>query len=170
MLFRSVSQSRYGMLEGSRADLSLKIFGEDLNVLMEITEKIKNLLHEKPAIKEIEEDFINSIRKGGFIDVIPNYTQIAKHQVTISDVNTNLKDAMAGIQVGNFYATEFPISIVLHLSEKIRNDPGTIANIPVSLPDGGSFPLSQVAELKESEDITSIPRLFGKRYSSLGLS
>lgn len=157
------------MLEGSRADLSLKIFGEDLNVLMEITEKIKNLLHEKPAIKEIEEDFINSIRKGGFIDVIPNYTQIAKHQVTISDVNTNLKDAMAGIQVGNFYATEFPISIVLHLSEKIRNDPQTIANIPVSLPDGGSFPLSQVAELKESEDITAIPRLFGKRYSSLSV-
>jgi cobalt-zinc-cadmium resistance protein CzcA len=157
------------MLEGSRADLSLKIFGEDLKVLMEITEKIKNLLHEKPAIKEIEEDFINSIRKGGFIDVIPNYTQIAKHQVTISDVNTNLKDTMAGIQVGNFYATEFPISIVLHLSEKIRNDPGTIANIPVSLPDGGSFPLSQVAELKESEDITSIPRLFGKRYSSLSV-
>ena len=157
------------MLEGSRADLSLKIFGEDLNVLMEITEKIKNLLHEKPQIREIEEDFINSIRKGSFIDVIPNYTQIAKHQVTISDVNNNLKDAMAGIQVGNFYATEFPISIVLHLSEKIRNDPQAVANIPVSLPDGGSFPLSQVAELRESEDITAIPRLFGKRYSSLSV-
>lgn len=157
------------MLEGSRADLSLKIFGEDLNVLMEITEKIKNLLHEKPVIKEIEEDFINSIRKGSFIDVLPNYMQIAKHQVTISDVNNDLKDAMAGIKVGNFYATEFPISIVLHLSEKNRNDISSIGNIPIGLSDGGSFPLSKVTNLQESEDITSIPRLFGKRYSSLSI-
>ena len=157
------------MLEGSRADLSLKIFGENLEELMVITEKIKNLLHEKPAIREIEEDFINSIRKGSFIDVVPNYTQIAKHQITISDVNNDLKDAMAGIQVGNFYATEFPISIVLHLSEKIRNDINSIKNIPIGLPDGGSFSLSKVSDLQESEDITSIPRLFGKRYSSLSI-
>jgi len=157
------------MLEGSRADLSLKIFGEDLNVLMTITEKIRNLLHEKPQIKEIEEDFINSIRKGDFIDVVPNYTQIAKHQITISDVNNDLKDAMAGIQVGNFYATEFPISIVLHLSEKNRNDTNAIGKIPVSLADGGSFSLSKVTDLRESEDITSIPRFFGKRYSSLSI-
>jgi heavy metal efflux system protein len=157
------------MLEGSRADLSLKIFGENLEELMMITEKIKNLLHEKPAIKEIEEDFINSIRKGAFIDVVPDYTQIAKHQITISDVNNDLKDAMAGIQVGNFYATEFPISIVLHLSEKIRNDINSISNIPIGLSDGGSFSLDKVANLRESEDITSIPRLFGKRYSSLSI-
>ncbi len=157
------------MLEGSRADLSLKIFGDDLSVLMEITEKIKNLLHKKPQIKEIEEDFINSIRKGAFIDVVPNYTQIAKHQVTISDVNNDLKDAMAGIQVGNFYATEFPISIIMHLSEKNRDNVNAIGNIPIGLQDGGSFALSKVASLQESEDITSIPRLFGKRYSSLSI-
>ncbi len=159
------------MLEGSRADLSLKIFGENLEELMVITEKIKNLLNNngKLEIKEIEEDFINSIRKGAFIDVIPNYTQIAKHQITISDVNNDLKDAMAGIQVGNFYATEFPISIVLHLSEKIRDDINSIGNIPVGLSDGGSFALNKVTNLRESEDIASIPRLFGKRYSSLSI-
>lgn len=157
------------MLEGSRADLSLKIFGENLEELMVITEKIKNLLHEKPAIKEIEEDFIYAIRKGLFIDVVPDYTQIAKHQVTVADINNDLKDAMAGIQVGSFYATEFPVPIILHLSEKSRNDIGGISNIPIGLPDGGNFPLNKVTNLRESEDITSIPRLFGKRYSSLSI-
>lgn len=157
------------MLEGSRADLSLKILGDDLNVLIEITEKIKTLLEKKIAIKKIEADFINGVRKGSFLDVIPNYTQIVKHQVTISDINNDLKDSMAGIKVGNFYATEFPISIVLHLSEKKRNDINAIGNIQISLSDGGSFPLSKVTTLRESEDITSIPRLFGKRYSSLSI-
>lgn len=157
------------MLEGSRADLSLKIFGENLEELMVITEKIKNLLHQKSEIKEIEEDFINGVRRGHFVDVIPNYTQIAKHQVTISDINNDLKDVMAGIQVGNFYATEFPISIVMHLNEKSRNNIDSIANIPIGLPDGGSFALNKVATIKESEDIASIPRHFGKRYSGLSI-
>ena len=76
---------------------------------------------------------------------------------------------MAGIQVGNFYATEFPISIILHLSEKNRGDINSIGNIPISLSDGGSFPLAKVAKIQEAEDITSIPRLFGKRYSSLSI-
>lgn len=85
------------MLEGSRADLSLKIFGENLEELMTIGDKIKKLLNQKPIVKEIEEDFINSIKLGYFVDVVPNYTQIAKYQVTIANINNDLKDAMAGI-------------------------------------------------------------------------
>lgn len=157
------------MLEGSRADLSLKIFGDDLNVLMDVTEKIKSTLHEKPQIKEIEQDFINSIRKGSFVDVVPNYQQIARQQITVSDVNNDLKDSMAGIRVGSFYATEFPIAIMLHLNEANRNDLSSIASIPVGVADGGAFPLDRVSEVKESEDIAAIPRLFGKRYSSLSI-
>lgn len=157
------------MLEGSRADISLKIFGDDLNVLIEVTEKIKSILHNKPQIKGIEKDFINSIRTGKFIDVVPSYTQVARQQITISDVNNSLKDSMAGIRVGSFYATEFPIAIMLHLNEKNRNDLASISNIPVGLLDGGSFPLKRVSEIKESKDISAIPRLFGKRYSSLSI-
>ena len=157
------------MLEGSRADLSLKIFGEDLGVLMNVTEKIKSILEDQSQIKEIEEDFINRVRKGKFIDVIPNYEQISRQQISISDVNNDLKNSMAGIRVGSFYATEFPIAIMLHLNESSRNKLESIANIPIGVSDGGSFPLRRVAEIVEGDDITSIPRFFGKRYSSLSI-
>lgn len=157
------------MLEGSRADLSLRIFGEDLNVLMDVTKKIKTLLQTEAAAKEVEEDFINSIHKGFFVDVAPNYKEIAKHQIKISDVNDDLANAMAGFEVGKFYATEFPISIVLHLSEENRDQLNSIRDIPVGLLDGGNFALSQVAQVSESEDVSSIPRIFGKRYSGLSI-
>lgn len=157
------------MLEGSRADLSLKVFGEDLNILMDVTSKIKKLFKESSNIKEIEEDFVNSIRKGIFVDVVPDYKKITQHQVTISDVNNDLKDAMSGIQVGNYYADEFPIPIILHLSEKDKTNISAIGRIPIGLADGGNFPLSKIVNLQESEGITSIPRLFGKRYSSLSI-
>ncbi len=41
--------------------------------------------------------------------------------------------------------------------------------VPITLKDGGSFPLKTVAQVKENNDITSIPRIFGKRYSSLSI-
>ncbi len=157
------------MLEGSRANLSLRIFDEDLNILIDMTKKIKMLLQTEAAAKEVEEDFINSIHKGFFVDVAPNYQEIAKHQIKISDVNDDLANAMAGMEVGKFYATEFPISIVLHLSEENRDQLNSIRDIPVGLADGGNFALSQVAQVSESQDVSSIPRIFGKRYSGLSI-
>ncbi|NBV06872.1 MAG: efflux RND transporter permease subunit [Proteobacteria bacterium] len=157
------------MLEGSRADLSLRIFGEDFNVLIDVTKKLEEILEKNSEIKEVASDLINSIRKSHFINIIPDYDAIVKNQSSIADVGKDVEDAMAGIRIGNFYATEFPIPIVLHLSEKDRNDPSLIGNIPIGLGDGGSFPLSKVSSMQESDDIAVIPRLFGKRYSSLSI-
>jgi len=157
------------MLEGSRADLSLRIFGDNLEKLIEVTQNIKTLLNQDPQVNEVNQDFINSIRKGNFIDIIPDYQKIIKHQIRLSDVNDDISNAMVGFEVGRYFATEFPISIVLHLSEKNRQKIDSIATIPVALRDGGSFPLSEVVNIKEVSDIVSIPRLFGKRYSSLSI-
>ena len=157
------------MLEGSRADLSLKIFGEDFEKLLQLTEEIKNIISQDKNLKSVEKDFLNSIRKGAFIDVIPDYNSIAKHQINIFDVNSEVSNAMVGARVGTFYNGEFPISIVLHLNEENRNKLDSIENIPITLKDGGSFPLKTVATVKENNDITSIPRIFGKRYSSLSI-
>ncbi len=157
------------MLEGSRADLSLRVFGDDLRKLIEINHKIRDLLKNKPQIKTIEEDIVNSIHEGYFVDVIPNYEQIVKHQISISNVNTDLSYAMAGFEVGKLYATEFPISIILHLDEKNRRRLQSIEDIPVNLTQGGSFPLSDVVTVKESNNITSVPRIFGQRYAALSI-
>lgn len=157
------------MLEGSRADLSLRIFGDDLRKLLGISEQIQQILKNKPQIKSLEEDMVNSIHLGYFVDVIPNYEKIVKHQITLSNVNNDLSSAMAGFEVGKFYATEFPISIILHLDEKNRRRLQSIENIPVNLTQGGSFPLSDVVEVKESTHISSIPRIFGQRYAAISI-
>lgn len=157
------------MLEGSRADLSLRIFGDNLRKLNEIGQNIHHLLQNDAQIKSIEEDMVNSIHEGYFVDVVPNYSEIVKHQVTLSNINNDLSSAMAGFEVGKFYATEFPISIILHLDEKNRQRLQSIEDIPVNLAQGGSFPLSNVTTVRESSNITSIPRIFGQRYAALSI-
>lgn len=157
------------MLQGSRADLSLKIFGENLDVLMQSAQKIRNLLSENSQIKNIEQDLLNSIKLGNAIDITPDYYKIAKNQVGISDINTNVANTMGGLTVGNFYAFEFPIAIVVHMNEDNRNRLESIRKIPISLQDGGSFPLEQIATIEEKQGIVSIPRLFGKRYAAISI-
>lgn len=157
------------MLQGSRADLSLKIFGEDLNVLMDLTQKVRDLLNDSPQVKSIEQDLLNSIKLGNTIDITPDYYKIAKHQVGISDINTNVANTMGGLTVGNFYAFEFPIAIVVHMNEDNRNKLESIRKIPISLQDGGSFPIEEIATIKEKQGIVSIPHLFGKRYAAISI-
>ena len=157
------------MLQGSRADLSLKIFGDNLETLMDITQKVRILLGKDSQIKSVEQDLLNSIKLGNTVDITPNYFKIAKHQVGISDINTNVANTMGGLTVGNFYAFEFPIAIVVHMNEGNRNKIDSIKQVPISLMDGGSFPLEQIATIEEKQGIVSIPRLFGKRYAALSV-
>ena len=95
--------------------------------------------------------------------------KLPKHQVGISDINTNVANTMGGLTVGNFYAFEFPIAIVVHMNEGNRNKIDSIKQVPISLMDGGSFPLEQIATIEEKQGIVSIPRLFGKRYAALSV-
>ncbi len=157
------------MLQGSRADLSLKVFGQDLKTLLDTSKKIKDLLAKDPQIKTIEQDLLNSIKIGNNINITPDYHKITRNQVAIANINRNVVDAMSGINIGNFYASEFPIAIILHMNEKNRNQLDSIAKIPISLADGGSIALKEVAEIKEEEGIISIPRLFGKRYAAISI-
>jgi hypothetical protein len=53
---------------------------------------------------EVNQDFINSIRKGNFIDIIPNYSKIIKHQINLSNVNDDITNAMVGYQVGRYFS------------------------------------------------------------------
>ena len=157
------------MLEGSRADIALKVFGDDLEKLMDISQKISVMLEKNDNVREVGHDLIYSIRKGPVVDVIPNYTQIARHQITIADVNSDVKNSMGGIGVGTLYFSEFPVPVVVHIGEYERNSLDVISNIQVGLADGGSFSLSDVSFIKDSEGIVSIPRSFGRRYSSVSI-
>lgn len=77
--------------------------------------------------------------------------------------------AMGGIQVGNFYEDERRFPLMLHLAEELRERPEEIGRIPLSLRDGGSVPLSAVANFEQKEQVTTIARSFGKRYSAVSI-
>ncbi len=157
------------VLEGSRADVSLRIFGPDLNKLMEYVQQAQKVIEGIDGVAEVEMDALTALQKSPIMNIALDYDAMNKYGVNIQDANKALEMAMGGIQIGNFYEMDRRFPIVLHLAEEIRNDENQIKKIPVTLTDGGSIPLAKVANFSESDQVTTIARSFGKRYAALAI-
>ena len=157
------------VLEGSRADVSLRIFGPDLGKLMEYIEQAKKIVEELDGVTEVEMDALTALTKSPVLNIALDYDAMNKYGVNIQDANKTLEMAMGGIQLGNFYEVDRRFPIVLHLDEEVRNDEKQIQKIPVALADGGSIPLEKVANFSENDQVTTIARSFGKRYAALAI-
>lgn len=157
------------VLEGSRADVSLRIFGPDLNKLMEYIEQAQKIIEGVAGVAEVEMDALTALQKSPILNIALDYDAMNKYGVNIQDANKTLEMAMGGIQIGNFYEMDRRFPIILHLAEEIRNDESQIQRIPVALTDGGSIPLEKVANFSQNDQVTTIARSFGKRYAALAI-
>lgn len=157
------------ILEGSRADVSLRIYGPDLNKLMEYIEQARKIIEGIHGVREAEMDALTALQKSPILNISLDYDAITKYGVNVQDANKTLEMAMGGVQIGNFYEADRRFPIVLHLAEEIRNDEKQIEKIPVALADGGSIPLVKIAKFSETDQVTTIARSFGKRYAALAI-
>lgn len=157
------------ILEGSRADVSLRIFGPDLNKLMEAIHQAREIVEKIPGVAGAEMDALTALQKSPVLNISLDYDAITKYGVNIQDANKTLEMAMGGIQIGNFYEMDRRFPIVLHLAEEIRNDESQIQKIPVALADGGSIPLEKITNFSENDQVTTIARSFGQRYAALAI-
>jgi cobalt-zinc-cadmium resistance protein CzcA len=157
------------ILEGSRADVSLRIFGPDLEKLLEFTTESKKILSGMSGVASMEDDPLTALTKSPVLDVELNYDKIARYGVSLKEVNSLLETAMSGREVGSFYEVDRRFPIVVHLDESLRNDISQIENVPVGLPEGGTVPLSALTDIKERDQITTVARSGAKRYSALSI-
>lgn len=157
------------ILEGSRADISLRIFGPDLDKLVEYTEKSEKILSGVAGISEMGSDPLTALRRGPVLDVNLDYEKLARYGLSLRDVNGVLESAMSGKEVGSYYEADRRFPIILHLPENLRDDLSQIAAVPVSLPEGGTIPLSSVAKITEHDQVTTVARSGVKRYSALSI-
>lgn len=158
------------ILEGSRADVSLRIYGPDLDKLLEYSNKAKEILESVKGIGEMESDPLTALTKSPMLDVSLNYDKMARYGVALKEVNSVLESAMSGKEVGSFYQGERRFPILVHLDEKLRNNLKEISRIPVGLETGGTIPMSLVTDIQERDVVTTVARSSARRYSSLAIN
>jgi heavy metal efflux system protein len=158
------------MLEGSRADVSLKILGTNLPYMVEVIDGFAEKVKDVTGLEGAEMDPLTALRMGRVIDIRPKFAELAKLGMSLDDFNQTIVSFMQGVKMGQWIQGTRKFSIIMHLSEERRDNIEGIKTLPVGLPDGGSIPLEQIAYVELIDQVTTIARTWGQRYAALSLN
>jgi cobalt-zinc-cadmium resistance protein CzcA len=158
------------MLEGSRADVSLRIIGTDLDYMVEIIDDFAQKVQSVEGLEGAEMDPLTALRKSRVIDIRPKFAELAKLGMSLNEFNQTIVSFMQGVKMGQWIQGIKKFPIIMHLSEERREKLEQIKTLPVGLPDGGSIPLEQIASIELKDQVTTIARTWGQRYAALSLN
>lgn len=158
------------LLEGSRADISVRILGKDLNVLLELQERLKETLQKIPGAAEVELDPIMALRKSSVIDVAPNPDLLKYYNISLPAFNSAVEASMSGFELGGYYEEEVRFPIKIRLSEEFRNRESEISNIGVGTDDGGLIPIKLLASIEKRQKVMTISRNRSRRFVAVSVN
>jgi cobalt-zinc-cadmium resistance protein CzcA len=152
------------LLEGSRADLTIKIFGDDLKKLEELGEQIEGLVRPISEASDVELD-----RTGNFpvFTIEPNPKAMKRYGVGKAAVLELVSLALSGEEVGHFFDKDKRFPIIIRLDDENRKDIGVIKRLPVPIFAGTVVPLTEIADLGFKETYGSITRDEGYRRATI---
>lgn len=159
------------MLEGSRADISLRIFGPELSMLIDYVNKAEEILSPEnmPKVKEVSEDELSALRRTPLLDFKPNMSQMNHWGLSPNDIRTAFSYAMAGEEIGSFYEKDKRYPIVLRMQDHWRQNISLASKFPLDLPEGGVIGFHQVASFQFTDQVSTISRIDSRRYAGLSI-
>ncbi len=152
------------MLEGVRADVSVKIFGEDYDVLERAARQAKAVLEKQDGTESVE---FETAGRPKSIVVALDHAAMLRLGLGTAEVNKAITDAVAGAEVGFIPHNEARHAIVIRMAEGLRADPSAILALPLRVGEYGMVPLSRVATLRETRTVEPILHDSGKRRAAL---
>lgn len=148
------------LVAGTRAQLIVKLFGEDINVLGKKSAEIAKVL------STIRGGIDLSAEKASgqpYLTINIDRSKIARYGLNISDVQKVIEIAVAGKAASQLYEENRSFPITVRLPEEERNSFEAIANLLITTKTGANVPLGQLAEVKLIEGPLQISRQDGER-------
>src|SRR5690606_28100270 len=152
---------------GVRADIAIKVFGEDLSILARKGDEIKALVENVEGASDVIVDKIEGLPQ---MNVKYNRAKIARYGLNIAEVNDMLSMAFAGKIVGNVFEGEKSFDLVVRLGSEQRTDIRDIENLIIDLPNGGKVPMSELADIVYTKGAAKISRDDTKRRMVVGVN
>ncbi len=143
------------MLTGTEGQLSVKLFGQDLDILNDKIEEIRNVMAEIKGVADLQIEQTTGIPQ---LVVRLDREKLARYGIPVSDVADVIETALNGIEATDVYEPDRITSVLIRLPDKYRNDEEAIKNLLVDAPNGERIPLSQLAEISKSEGPQTIFR------------
>ncbi len=155
------------LMTGSRSDIAIKIFGDDLEILAtkakELIAKVNNI----EGIGDLKADKVTGLPQ---ITVKYDYNKIALYGLNITDINQIIRSSFAGESAGKIYEQSKRFDVVVRMDAASRTDITDVSNLFIPLPNGQQVPLSQVATVSYEQGPVQVSRENGKRRITVGLN
>ena len=155
------------LITGVRADIAIKIFGEDLDILNKKANEIKGLIENVEGADDIIVEKVAGLPE---MNVKFDRNKIARYGLNIEDLNEMISMGFAGKSLGSIFEGEKRFDLVVRLDENNRRDLSNLQNLYVDIPVGGKVPLSELAEIKYSIGAAQISRDDTKRRIVVGVN
>ena len=153
------------LIAGVRADVAVKLFGEDLDQLLESGGEIEKIV---AAIPGAEDTKLEQVTGLPVLSVTPKRAMLARYGINIKDVQDAVATATGGRNAGEVFEGDRRFAVVVRLPEVTRTDLDQLGRLPIPRSGGEGatrefVPLSEVADIGLSVGPNQISRENGKR-------
>jgi len=159
--FTQPIQMRFNeLISGVRADLGIKLFGDDLDTLFASASDILTVIS---TIEGADDARLEQVEGIPIFTVTPKPDQLARFGLDIADLQLWLNAATGGETAGMIFEGDRRFEIVVRYADDIRNELTQLESVPIVTPSGEHVPISELATLAFKEVPSQISRENGKR-------
>ncbi len=166
--FQQPIQMRFNeLMTGSKQDVAIKIFGDDLNTLAGKAAEVEKLIQQISGVEDINVEKVTGLAQ---VQVDYNRDRLAQYGLSVDDVNRVLRAAFAGSQAGVVFDEEKRFGLVVRLEENYRQRVDDVRSLSVALPGGGQIHFDQVADISVRSGPAQVSRENTRRRITIGFN
>ena len=148
------------LIAGVRAELAVKVFGDDFDTLIELGDSIESAISGVLGAADVGVEQATGLP---VLTLAPDREALARYGVNLAELQAVVATAIGGSVAGQLYEGDRRIDIVVRLPEELRADPDGFDSLPVPLQAGGFVPLGELATMQLVDGYNQINRENGKR-------
>ena len=159
--FTQPIQMRFNeLISGVRSDVAVKVYGDDLDVLLTLGKQIEKLLKGVAGAADVKVEQATGLP---VMTILPKRELLYRYGLNVVDVQSVIEIALGGKAAGEVFEGDRRFDLVVRLPEGLRSDQKAIEGLPIPLPQGGFVPLREVADIEIAPGPNQINRENGKR-------
>ena len=143
------------MLSGTRANIAVKIFGDDLPTLRRIGERVREAVTAVPGAVDVS---LEQQMDVPFVRFVLNRQAIGRYGLRADDVAQAVETAFAGTTVGRIFDRATAFDLVVKFDAASQTDFARLGELPVDTPGGGTVPLKLLADVRREEGANMVLR------------
>ena len=149
------------LLTGTKAELAIKIFGPDMEILKEKAAEIEAIIREVPGAADVQKDQVTGTPQ---LRIRIDRKAIARYGINVEDVQNVIRTAVGGESAGQLFEGIRRFDIFVRFTEEARDRAEVIQHILIAAPGGAKVPLDQLASIEEIVGPRQITRENNQRF------